>query len=151
MSKFDELIICVNIVLHRSVDQLEDSLNQMIGTLSGGGASDLALTLNQYLNMINKAMNTYTGKSSANSYLSLVKPASHCPMITESEGTQAVVQSDEICSNCFGPIVLIPLPDRWAIFLNDWKITPDHRTESDLSDYCPSSPIMSGYFVHDPI
>ena len=77
LSKFDVSIICVNIVLHRSVDQLEDSLNQMIGTLSGGGASDLALTLNQYLNMINKAMNTYTGKSSANSYLSLVKPASH--------------------------------------------------------------------------
>ena len=62
LSKFDVSIICVNIVLHRSVDQLEDSLNQMIGALSGSGVSALAVTLNQYLNVINKAMNTYTGK-----------------------------------------------------------------------------------------
>ena len=37
----------------------------------------------------------------------LVKPASHCPIITESEGTQ----SAEICSDCFGRIVSIALPD----------------------------------------
>ena len=35
----------------------------------------------------------------------LIKPASHCPIVIESGGTQSIVQSDEIRSNCFGPIL----------------------------------------------
>ena len=33
-----------------------------------------------------------------------LKLGSHCPIITESEGVQLVVQSDKICSDFFGPI-----------------------------------------------
>ena len=54
----------------------------------------------------------------------LLKPASHCLIITESEGTQSVVQSDEICFDCFGLIVSIPLPDCWAKFLSDSEKLP---------------------------
>ena len=36
--------------------------------------------------------------------------ASNCPIITESEGTQSVVQSDGICIDCCSPIVSTPLP-----------------------------------------
>ena len=52
-----------------------------------------------------------------------LKPVSHYP-ITESEGTQSVVQSDEICSNCFGPFVSIPLLDCWVKSLCDSKDLP---------------------------
>ena len=31
-----------------------------------------------------------------------LKPVSHCPIITESAGTQLVVRSYKICSDCFG-------------------------------------------------
>ena len=48
--------------------------------------------------------------------------ASHCPIITESEGTQSVVQSFEICSDCFGLIVPIPLPDCRATFFSNEKL-----------------------------
>ena len=54
-----------------------------------------------------KTMATLTDvKSVANT--KRVKSASHCPIITEYEGTQSVVQSGE---NCSGPIVSIPLLD----------------------------------------
>ena len=46
------------------------------------------------------------------------------PIITVSEGTQSVVQSGEICSDCFGPIVSIPLPDYRAKFISDSEKSP---------------------------
>ena len=48
-----------------------------------------------------------------------LKPASHGPIIKESEDPQSAVRSDEICSDYFPPIVSIPLPDCQAKFLND--------------------------------
>ena len=56
-------------------------------------------------------------------YLSF-KLFSHCWIITESEDTQSVVQSDEICSDCFSPIVSIPLPDCLNKFFNDSEKLP---------------------------
>ena len=47
------------------------------------------------------------------------RAASHRLIITESEGTLSVVQSKEICSDCFGLIVSIPLLNFLAIFLSD--------------------------------
>ena len=60
-------------------------------------------------------------------------------MINESGGPQSVVQSDEIYSDCFGAIALIPLPDE--------NVYLDHPTESDMSDYCrsPTKSDMSDY------
>ena len=58
-----------------------------------------------------------------------IKPASHCPIISESEGTQSVVQSDEICSDCFGPIVLIRCPTVEPNFSVTVKITSDRPTD----------------------
>ena len=53
----------------------------------------------------------------------VIKLVSHCVIITESGSPRSVVQSDEICSDCFGLIVLIPLSvslvDDWAEFLSD--------------------------------
>ena len=39
-------------------------------------------------------------------------------------GTQSVVQLDEICSDCLGPIVSIPLPDCRAKFLGESEKLP---------------------------
>ena len=47
---------------------------------------------------------------------------SRCPFITESEGTQSVVQSDEIYSDCFDINVLIPLSDCRAKFPIDSEL-----------------------------
>ena len=49
----------------------------------------------------------------------ILKPASHCLIKTESEGTQSGVKSDEICFDYFGTFVSIPLPDSQAKFLSD--------------------------------
>ena len=70
-----------------------------------------------------------------------IKPVSHCPIITESEGTQSVVQSDGIYSDCFGPIVSVSLPDCKAKFLNDNEklprvVGPSQTTAPITSDYC---------------
>ena len=48
-----------------------------------------------------------------------LKPASRCPIMTESEGTQSVDKSDEIFSDCFCPIISIPLPDCRSKFLSN--------------------------------
>ena len=50
--------------------------------------------------------------------------ASHFPIIPESEGNLSVVQSDEICSDCFGPIVWTPLLDSRAKFISDSEKLP---------------------------
>ena len=51
--------------------------------------------------------------------ISFFVPASHCLIITESEGTHLVVKSDEIFSDCFCLIVSMPLPECLAKFLSD--------------------------------
>ena len=67
-----------------------------------------------------------------------VENASHYPIKTESEGTPSVIQSDEIYSDYFGLIVSIPLPDCRAK-----SPPPPYRpTESDMSDYRRSPPII---------
>ena len=53
--------------------------------------------------------------------------ASHFSIITESEGRQSVVKSDEICADSFAPIVSIPLLDCQAKFLSDSKNYPNRR------------------------
>ena len=82
----------------------------------------------------------------------LLKPAS--------DGTQSVVQSDEICSDCFGLIVSIPLPDCWAKFLSDSEKLPfivqpsltcqhsaDHLRLLFYPDAsCPPGPILHPIF-----
>ena len=52
---------------------------------------------------------------------------------------QSMVQSDEICSDYFGPIVSIQLSGQISQW--QWENTPDHPTESDMSDYHRSPPI----------
>ena len=70
-----------------------------------------------------------------------LNPASHCPIIKESEDTQSVVQSDEICSDCFGRIVSIPPPNCWAKFLNDSEKLPPIVGKS-LTHHRQSPPIV---------
>ena len=66
----------------------------------------------------------------------LLKPASHWPIIKESEGPQSVVRSDEICSDYFPPIVSIPLPDRRTkSHIGNQKLHPIVRPKSDMADY----------------
>ena len=60
---------------------------------------------------------SWVGGGRSSTSFDLVKLASHCWIITESEGTQSVVQSVDICSDCFGPIISIPLLDCRAKFL----------------------------------
>ena len=71
--------------------------------------------------------------------ISVLKQTSHHPIITESEVTQSVVQSNEICSDCFGSNVrshcLIVGPN----FTVTVKNYPDRPNKSDMSDY-PRSP-----------
>ena len=62
---------------------------------------------------------------------STLKPASHRPIIKESEGTQSVVQSNGICSDWFGQIVPIPLPDYRAKFLSDSENSTPCETTGD--------------------
>ena len=55
-----------------------------------------------------------------NNNMNTYKPAYHCPIITESEGSGRWFN----WMNCFDPIVLIPLPDCQAKFLSDSEKLP---------------------------
>ena len=72
----------------------------------------------------------------------VIKPASHWPIIKESEGPQSVVRSDEICSDYFPLIVSIPLPDRRTkSHIANRKLPPIVGPKSDMADYCRLPPI----------
>ena len=77
------------------------------------------------------------------SWFSFIKPASHCAIIKESEGSQLVVQSDEICSDYFPPIVSVPLPDRRTKSnIGNRKLPPIVGPKSDMADYRRLPPII---------
>ena len=84
-----------------------------------------------------------------------VKPASHWPIIKETEGPQSVVRSDEICSDYFPPIVSIPLPDRRTkSHICNRKLPPIVGPKSDMADYRRLPPIiifLRRKFSHCPI
>ena len=58
------------------------------------------------------------------SWVCFVKRTFHCPIVTESEGTQFVGKANEICSACFCPIVSITRPNCWTKFLSDSEKLP---------------------------
>ena len=85
----------------------------------------------------------------------LVKPASHWPIIKESEAPQSVVRLDEICSDYFPPIVSISLPDRRTkSHIGNRKLSPIVGPKSDMADYRRFPPIIifpRRKFSHCPI
>ena len=89
-------------------------------------------------------------------YPHILRPASHWPIIKESEGPQSVVRSDEICSEYFPPMVSIPLPDcRTKSHIGNLKLPPIVGPKSDMADYrrllfSPRLPDFSSDFSSDP-
>ena len=84
-----------------------------------------------------------------------LKPASHWAIITESDGPQSVIQSDEICSDYFPPIVSVPLPDRRTKSnIGNRKLPLIVGPKSDMADYHRLPPIiifLRCKFSHCPI
>ena len=72
-----------------------------------------------------------------------VKPASHWPIIKESERTQSVVWSDKIFSDYFPMIVSILLPDhRTKSHSGNRKLPPIVGPKCDMADCCRLPPII---------
>ena len=92
--------------------------------------SDRSTNLTHLLLIMHEAGYVYSRSVSS------LKPASHWPVIKESGGPQSVVRSDEICSDYFPPIILIPLPDRRTkSHVGNRKLPPIVGPKSDMADY----------------
>ena len=67
----------------------------------------------------------------------------------ESVGMQSVVQSDEICYDCFGLIVSNLLPDDWGKIISDSEELPPMTCQITSDNSFPHRPDFTSVFPPD--